>query len=242
MNDRDRLWQEKWSRSSFASPVSDFSAVVSRYSKLRKFSLFGSDEEPLSSIWMASLSEAVGEHFREGFRVLDYGCGAGRYCNFLAQRLNKFEYYGVEKRGSAFRHGEKSIRVANRMFRHDRRAQFGFIDSAVEAAAIDKVGVVVLGSVFTHVDINEVDRILAKLTPVVDRGGKVVFSVFIANEYRLEGPEAYGFNDCYDRVWFESKQLMELADRNNWQLTECESFLAQGINLHRIFALDNSKS
>ena len=42
---------------------------------VENFMLFGTDEEPSSSLWMASLSEAMGESFREGMAVLDYGCG-----------------------------------------------------------------------------------------------------------------------------------------------------------------------
>ena len=238
MNDRDHLWIEKWSRNPFKPAARDFHGIVSKYSAVRNFSLSGSDEEPFSSIWLASLSEAAGQHFREGLRVLDYGCGAGRYCDFLDQRLENFGYYGVEKRGSSLRHGEKSIRVATRIFRHDRRARFGFIGSRLEEEAIRNVDVVVLGSIFTHLDFREVRQILAKLRPVIERGGTVVFSAFIANEYRLEGRDAYGFIDCYSRVWFEPEQLAQLANQEEWQLSEQESFLAQGVNLHRIFALN----
>ena len=238
MNDSDHLWKEKWSRSLFKPEARDFHSIVSKYSETRNFLLFGSDEEPLSSIWLASLSEAAGDYFREGLKVFDYGCGAGRYCNFLEQRLESFEYYGVEKRGSSFRHGEKSIRVANRIFRHDRRARFGFIGSRLEKEAIENVDVVILGSIFTHVDFREVRHILAKLRPVIERGGKVVFSAFTSNKYRLEGRGAYGFIDCYNTVWFEPEQLAQLADQEDWQLSEQGSFLAQDVNLHRIFALN----
>src|ERR1051325_11130442 len=175
MTDNDLLWQEKWSRSSFAPVVSNFYEVVSSYSKIRRCSLFGSDQDPLSSIWMASLSEAAGDCFREGLRILDYGCGVGRYCNFLAERLDRFEYYGIEKRGSSFRHGEQSIRVANRIFRKDPRAEFGFIESTLEIEAVARVDLVLLGSIFTHVSVAEVDRILTKIAPVLDRGGRIVF-------------------------------------------------------------------
>jgi SAM-dependent methyltransferase len=238
MNDSDHQWKEKWSRNLFKPAARDFHSIVSKYSEARNFSLFGSDEEPLSSVWLASLSEAAGDYFREGLKVFDYGCGAGRYCNFLEQRLESFQYYGVEKRGSSCRHGEKSILVANGIFRHDRRARFGFIGSRLEEEAIENVDVVILGSIFTHVDFREVRHILARLRPVIERGGKVVFSAFISDKYRLEGRGAYGFTDCYSRVWFEPEQLAQLANQEEWHLSEQESFLAQDVNLHRIFALN----
>jgi SAM-dependent methyltransferase len=234
----DQLWQEKWSRTWFDSACPDFHNVVSHYAAARSFLLFGCDAEPLSSIWCACLSEAMGPRFREGLRILDYGCGAGRYCNFLSQRLKHFEYFGVEKRGSTFRHGEKSIRVANKIFRHDRRARFGLIDSQLEIEAIASVEVVILGSIFTHVDLREVRHVVNKLRPVIERGGRIVFSAFSANDYRLEGKGAYGLADCYSRVWFQMKQLDRLAHDNGWQLRQRESFLAQDVNLHRIFTLN----
>jgi len=89
----DALWTDKWSKINFTPRLKDFSAAVSKYASAENFMLFGTDEEPSSSLWMASLSEAMGESFREGMAVLDYGCGAGRYAQFLRQRLKRFEYY-----------------------------------------------------------------------------------------------------------------------------------------------------
>ena len=179
----------------------------------------------------------MGESFRERMVVLDYGCGAGRYAQFLRQRLKRFDYFGLEKPGSTFGHGEKSIEAAKRFFRWDWRARFGLIGSSLELKAMARVNVVVLGSIFTHVDFDELCRILEKMRPLLLRGGKVVFSIFIAGEYRLEHKDAYGFDDCYSRVWFTEEQIRRLCDQNDWVLVEKESFVAQEVNVHRIFAL-----
>ena len=80
-------------------------------------------------------------------------------------------------------------------------------------------------------------NILHKLQPIVARRGKVAFSIFIDDAYRLENPGAYGFADCYGRVWFSEKQLKQLCAGNGWVAAEKETFLAQEVNLHRIFAL-----
>jgi cyclopropane fatty-acyl-phospholipid synthase-like methyltransferase len=233
----DTAWIEKWSKIRFAPRPRDFPAAVRAQARAENFGLFGTDEEPGSSLWLASLSEAAGDSFREGMTVLDYGCGAGRYAHFLRQRLKKFTYFGVEKPGSDFRHGEKSIKAARKLFRWDRRIGFDSIGSRLESNALARAEVVVLGSIFTHVGLDEVRYILQKLQPVVARGGKVVFSIFIADEHRLEGKGAYGFESCHDRAWFTAEQLQQLCAHNGWAAAEKESFVAQDVNLHRIFAL-----
>ena len=94
-----------------------------------------------------------------------------------------------------------------------------------------------LGSIFTHVDFGEMQNILRKLKPVVVRGGKVVFSIFLADAYEIENQGIYGLENCYNRVWFTAEQLRRLCDEHGWALAEKASFLAQDVNLHRIFAL-----
>jgi SAM-dependent methyltransferase len=233
----DRLWTEKWSKINFTPRLRDFSTAVRAHAAAKSLCLFGTDEEPGSSLWLASLSEAAGESFREGIAVLDYGCGAGRYAQFLRQRLRSFEYYGLEKPGSVLQHGEKSIKAAHKLFRWDRRIRFNLIGSRLEAKALSRVWLVVLGSIFTHVDFDELQCILKKMRPVLSRGGKVVFSIFLAGTYRLEDRGLYGFEDCYSRVWFTEEQIQSLCDQNDWVMAEKESFVAQEVNLHRIFAL-----
>ena len=204
--------------------------------------LFGTDDEPGSSLWMASLSEAMSSDFHEGMTVLDYGCGAGRYAQFLRQRLKRFSYYGVEKPGSNYRHGEKSTKAGRVLFRWDRRIHFDMIGSRLEAKALERASVVVLGSVFTHVDLDELQSILKKLSPVVSRGAKVVFSIFLADEYALEDEGIYGLERCYNRVWFTQDQIKQICDQNHWVAVEKGAFVAQDGNTHHIFALTQAPS
>ena len=71
----DPLWIDKWSKTTFAPRPRDFSTAVRRQARRKQLGSFGTDQEPASSLWLASLSEALGDGFREGMRILDYGCG-----------------------------------------------------------------------------------------------------------------------------------------------------------------------
>lgn len=234
----DRLWQDKWSKTRFTPSPLDFSAEVRKLAERNHHMLFGTDDEPGSSIWMASLSEAMGRSFREGMTVLDYGCGAGRYAHFLRQRLKNFKYYGLEKPGGEIRHGEQAIASGREIFQGDGRIVFGLLGEQLEAEAIERAGVVLLASIFTHIDLGEMERILLTLRPVTTRGGKIVCSAFLGEAYQLEGKGAlYGFPDCYYRVWFTQAQLNQLRNRHRWIMTGSETFVAQDVNVHRIMAL-----
>jgi cyclopropane fatty-acyl-phospholipid synthase-like methyltransferase len=233
----DRAWVETWSKVRFGPSAEEYAGRLRALAGTIDFSTFGTDDEPGSSLWLASLSSAMGASFRDGMTILDYGCGAGRYAQFMRQRLTRFTYIGVEKPGSASRHGERSIEAAQQIFRDDRRVTFGLIGSETETAAGARADVAVLGSVFTHVDLDELQRIFAKLRPIAMRGGKIVFSIFIDEAYRLEGPGGYGFPDCYGRAWFTHVQLRQASEAIGCVATEAETFVAQQINVHRIFAL-----
>jgi len=185
---------------------------------------FGSESEPDSSLWLASLSEGLGDFFKEGMKVLDYGCGNARYCNFISERLGDFTYYGVEPPGSplsdaAIENGRKAY---NRPY-----VKLGFIGDDVEAEALATVDAVVLGSIFTHLLFDEFHKICDKFKPILDRGGKVVFSVFIDQFYRWQLPNtAYAHSECYSAVWYTENQLKNYCQKNKYALELKETFPA----------------
>jgi SAM-dependent methyltransferase len=195
----------------------------------------GTDEEPHSSVWLASLSAAMNDGFREGMCILDYGCGTGRYAHFLRQRLRHFSYYGLEKAGSVASRGERCISVAKAVFAADDRCRFSLFGRPLEQEALELADVAILGSVVTHVDVDELYAIFRRLLPITRRGGQVVFSIFLADEHRLEEPGLYGFDDCYNRSFFTNAQLAEVANALQLEFCERDRFIAQQVNTHHIF-------
>lgn len=209
--------------------------------------IWGSDKEPLSSLWLASLSEAMGEHFGDEMIVLDYGCGRGRYGNFLGRRLSNFTYYGLEREGQS----SKAISWLMEETSELENVHFGFIGSDLEDEALGKANVVVLGNIFTHLlfQCKEESKhgdsfvtICNKFMPLVERGGVVVFSAFIDSKMRqARGAGHYGLPNCYGLSYYTMEALQGYCEEKGFVLTEREFFSAQnGKNNHRIFRIEGS--
>lgn len=168
---------------------------------------YGTDSEPMSSHWMASLIAPLGDRFREGVRILDYGCGGGRLFNFITGHLRDFHYYGAEPAGG------KELDVAQSFFGADPRATFLTCEETI--ATLDEIrpDAVILGSIFTHLLPETCERILDSLMPVVERGGMVVFTTFVDPELTYRGPGAHGFDDCYAIVSHSAAWLESLREK-----------------------------
>jgi hypothetical protein len=218
----DKKWLENWSLPKFPKSCPEYNPNLQ----------YGSDEEPASSLWLASLCSSMGDHFKENMIILDYGCGAARCFNFISSQLKDFTYYGLEPSGSCEQWGEKSIDLCIRNFGHDPRSKFGFIDSPLETEAIEKANIVVLGSIFTHLPIEHSTAICDKLLPIPHRNGCIVFSI-ILGDYKITLPEQYGFKDCYYVVHNTKEQFDSYCYNNKLKIEPIETFDA-GF-LHTIF-------
>jgi SAM-dependent methyltransferase len=197
---------------------------------------FGTDQEPQSSMLLTTFSKAMKSHYREGIKILDYGCGSGRYCNFLSKRINDFEYFGLEKPNSYELWGEKAIKTALSHFAHDERVNFGFIDTPLEEKAIQNCNVVLLLSVFTHTSIEETHRIIEKLLPLVLKGGKIIFSMIIDDSYKKEG-NLYGHEDSFGVTYNTTDQIKEIENKFKVKVTLEDTFLANGGYTHSIYSI-----
>jgi len=230
MNKNDKRWINKWSNAPYR-PIVDNFIVGKAY--IPQF-------EPISSIQMATYSEAMGNHFKEGMIILDYGCRTGRYCHFLSQWLKNFKYYGIEIKG-----GESEILMseANNQIGHDPRVEFGLIGDSIESKSISESNVILLGSIYTHLKFETFVDLNDKFLPVIDRGGIIIFSILLSEKYKVVGSGgAYGVKDCYGVAYYKKDMLDDyISNCNKYILRDMDTFLAQETYLHTIYRMELRK-
>ena len=76
--------------------------------------------EPAASIGISCFLEPCRELYKDGFKILDFGCGAGIVSNFISLRLKDFKYVGLEPKSE---HGIERIAIAKKIL-DDKRVEF----------------------------------------------------------------------------------------------------------------------
>ena len=207
MKSNNPQWINKWANKKCSRPYPDF--YIHGY---------GSDSEPMTSYWMASLLNPMGDQFKEGVAILDYGCGGARLFNFIAGYLKNFNYIGAEPRGS------KELKIARAFFEDDPRALFITCESAIMSKVVLSCDVVILGSIFTHLLAEKCESILKSLWPVVDNGGMIIFSAFFKPEAEATRPGAHGFEDCYSVSFQRSDWIKDLEQKFSHKILRVDKF------------------
>lgn len=160
MNLTDKVFTEKWEK----NPISRAPQGDEHWTRLS----MGGKDPAMCRLWCSVFSEALGDMFKEGMRILDYGCGRAVYFYFLSGWLEDFTYFGIEPKGAYKRRHIKpndkmNLEVAREYFSRDNRATFGELDSDEEKRALSECSCVILASVFTHLRIADTYKILDKL-------------------------------------------------------------------------------
>lgn len=172
----------------------------------------GSRTKAKSWKWCTTLSEAMGDLFREGLKITDYGCGKGRYCNFLTGWLREFTYYGLEPKN---RGGRKYLGMARHLLGETRRWRFGFLGTKFEREALENSEIILLGSVFPHLAIEDFHSIMDDLLSAAPQA-TLIFSVMHATKYQLgERKGLYGNERCYEYVFYTVRQVRQYFDSHN---------------------------
>ena len=165
---------------------------------------YGADSAEASDDWFTALSNAAGPAFCEGMVILDYGCGCGRYANWISKHIREFTYYGLEperatpKWHNELRMIETNLHIAERNYR-DPRVRFAAIGSETEAEALSLCTLINAGSVFTHLLIDEYAAVIRKFAQAIKRGVPFVHSLFIGPmpEVSAGTSNCHGVRGCY---------------------------------------------
>ena len=219
------IWKELWEKGKY-KPICAFPP---------KESYGGTNIEPLASIGMAHFLDPLRTKFKEGIKILDYGGGAGILGNFISERLQKFEHYCLEPRGE---HGESRIQVGKKIFK-DERVFFGFIEDDLEFCFSKCIDAIVLISVFTHLEKQDIEESLDKLKGAFEYNPdcQIIFSCFLGSEYILQFPEPHVWKRFYGKVILEEGYIENICKEKGFNIQKCNPFVAMGGHHHEIFKL-----
>jgi len=204
----------------------------------------GSDREPYTSEWCKSLDNGIDALWR-GYNIIDWGCGYGRFLNYLLTRaVKKFKYYGFELHGA--KNGDVLLNFCKRHYSPlncaDRLIKFGYVDDdELINEAMGNCNTVLLGSVFTHMGIEDSLKFLEKFHDFICKGGIIVFSLIIEKDkYELVGKGEYGIEDGYAVVFHSQKELQMLSNKGKYSISNIGSFQTDHHVKHDIFVLRNN--
>lgn len=167
--------------------------------------------------------DALKDRYRNGIKVLDYGYGKGDLYYVLKDNFNHFDYCGLEINGSE-----------NIDSNFISKSKLGLIGSKEEKEFIDKSDVVILISIFTHLEFSDFEKICSKF-----KGKYIIFSTFIDDRYRVEGPKLYGLDNCYRFVFYTDRMIKDYADRNGYSVKRISKFYIQHVDLYQhVYAME----
>ena len=192
----------------------------------------GTHIEPLASIGMSEFFHPDSCELKEDISILDYGCGAGILSNYISGQLQRFKYYGLEPNSI---HGRERISLAKQYF-NDSRCQFGFIDSDFSNTIKEKIDIIVLISVFTHMIPEDIERVLHELSEVFEYNPtcNIVFSCFIDEQFKLINFQPHIWERFYGESYITLDFLKNICSSNNLKFTHHSEFVAQGNYKHQI--------
>jgi predicted RNA methylase len=196
----------------------------------------GTNYEPLASIGMSCFTDAIKDKFKEGFTLVDYGCGAGILSNFISERLDNFTYYGLEP---ATGWGPDRISLGRETF-NDPRIHFGLIENDYDnIVKNNKIDAVILISVFTHLIIEDTYKVLDSLQTLFDfnENASIVFSCFIDNNPKIGHLQSNINSNYYSDSYIKLEDLQNYCVNNKLKLRKHMDFIAMGGFKHEIFEI-----
>jgi predicted RNA methylase len=196
----------------------------------------GTNYEPLASIGMSCFTDVIKDKFKEGFTIVDYGCGAGILSNFISERLSDFTYYGLEP---ATGWGPSRISLGRETFK-DPRVNFGLIENDYDnIIKNNKIDAVILISVFTHLTIEDTYKVLDSLLNLFtyNQNASIVFSCFTENTPKLGHLQTNINSNYYSESYIKLEDLQTYCDIKKLNLRKHMDFIAMGGFNHEIFEI-----
>jgi hypothetical protein len=126
-------------------------------------------------LWECKQLYSVFDCLHSDCSVLDYGCGGNGTLQYtLFNYFPNAKYYGLDVNNHNF--------SDNTGFEIKDNNNSYFRDISDLSNILPKVDCMILGSVFTHLGLNEIIKILDKTLPYYDKGFQLCFTAFLGND------------------------------------------------------------
>jgi len=156
--------------------------------------------------WESKLLYSVYDCLGNDCCVLDYGCGSnGTLQHTLFNYFPNSTYYGLDLVGDNFEDSKG--------FKERKENNVHLLDIKHLDDVLPKADCMILGSVFTHLGLNEIRNILDKTLPYYDKGFQLGFSTFLGKAITQ-----YYKSDNYDYWWIvvlTIKWIQQYCDQHN---------------------------
>jgi SAM-dependent methyltransferase len=193
----------------------------------RMWAMVGSPDTDFNEMGLGFLNHVLKERcdLKADEKVLDVGCGIGRYAVPLTSYLNREgRYEGFDVVASGIRWCQKNISRRYRNFHfhvadiynktYNPEGRFNASEYKFPYGD-ETFDLVFLASVFTHMLPPDVERYVAEIARVLKRGGRFVISFYLLNDKGRKNIEAglsmfdfrFEFNGCYA----QNKEMPEAA-------------------------------
>lgn len=159
-------------------------------------------------LWESKQLYSVFDCLHSNCSVLDYGCGGkGTLQYTLFNHFPNAKYYGLDVNNTEF--------DDNIGFSIKDNGNSYFRDISELSNILPKVDCMVLGSVFTHLGLNEIIKVLDKTLPYYDKGFQLCFTTFLGDEIKTHAKHQDLSYDYYWIVVLTTKWIKEYCDKHN---------------------------
>ena len=159
-------------------------------------------------LWESQQLYSVLDCLHSECAVLDYGCGGhGTLQDTLFNHYPNAKYYGLDVDG-----GSEEFKVGD-------NGNIHFKDISELSNILPKVDCMVMGSVFTHLGLNEAIKVLDKTLPYYDKGFQLCFTAFLGDEINTYAKLQGLSYDFYWIVVLTTKWIKKYCDKHNLNFT-----------------------
>ena len=159
-------------------------------------------------LWESKQLYSVFDCLHPSCSVLDYGCGGkGTLQYTLFNHFPNAKYYGLDTNNIRF--------DDNIGFKVKNYDNVYFKDISELSTTLPKVDCMLLGSVFTHLGLKEIENVLNKTLPYYDKGFQLGFTTFLGDKIKTHVNNQHVPYDYYWIVVLTKEWIKNYCDKHD---------------------------